>query len=244
MLTVNGLVGIMAQPHQLAAVGTGKDERTCRVGMFYGNMIKRMHGGLGAGRPDRRRYGRAGTCRRGIARRCRERLRLRVPPAALSRALGLMIASILAANMSTLGVPGRQRRVVHRRPLRRRIRPNRVDRHYLWVGRASGFVITMLGVLLDLPDRERPLHLPAHGNAGDLRRDRGARRNPVAASEPLGALASLIASLATNLRPLRGHGRAARLLGSERFPRLARHWRHRAGRGQSAHAAGATGSNR
>src|SRR5688572_6682598 len=42
MLTVNGLVGIMAQPHQLAAVGTGKDERTCRVGMFYGNMIKRV----------------------------------------------------------------------------------------------------------------------------------------------------------------------------------------------------------
>ena len=30
MLTVNGLVGIMAQPHQLAAVGTGRDERTCR----------------------------------------------------------------------------------------------------------------------------------------------------------------------------------------------------------------------
>ena len=42
MLTVNGLVGIMAQPHQLAAVGTGKDERTCRVGMFYGNMVKRV----------------------------------------------------------------------------------------------------------------------------------------------------------------------------------------------------------
>src|SRR5688500_9217537 len=42
MLTLNGLVGIMAQPHQLAAVGTGKDERTCRVGMFYGNFIKRV----------------------------------------------------------------------------------------------------------------------------------------------------------------------------------------------------------
>ena len=27
MLTVNGLVGIMAQPHMLAAVGTGRDER-------------------------------------------------------------------------------------------------------------------------------------------------------------------------------------------------------------------------
>src|SRR5688572_935333 len=42
MLTINGLIGIMAQPHQLAAVGTGKDERTCRVGMAYGNFIKRF----------------------------------------------------------------------------------------------------------------------------------------------------------------------------------------------------------
>jgi Na+/proline symporter len=30
---------------------------------------------------------------------------------------------------------------------RRQIAPGREDRHYLWVGRASGFVITMLGVL-------------------------------------------------------------------------------------------------
>src|SRR5207249_2694989 len=42
MLTVNGLVGIMAQPHQLAAVGTGRDERTCRVGMLFGNFVKRV----------------------------------------------------------------------------------------------------------------------------------------------------------------------------------------------------------
>ena len=42
MLTVNGVIGIMAQPHMLATVGTGRDERTCRVGMFFGNMIKRV----------------------------------------------------------------------------------------------------------------------------------------------------------------------------------------------------------
>src|SRR6188472_3731760 len=42
MLTVNGLVGIMAQPQQLATVGTGRDERTCRVGMSYGNFVKRV----------------------------------------------------------------------------------------------------------------------------------------------------------------------------------------------------------
>ena len=42
MLTVNGLVGIMAQPHMLATVGTGRDERTCRVGMLFGNFVKRV----------------------------------------------------------------------------------------------------------------------------------------------------------------------------------------------------------
>src|SRR5438093_2929959 len=42
MLTINGLVGIMAQPHMVAAVGTGRDERTCRIGMFYGNYVTRV----------------------------------------------------------------------------------------------------------------------------------------------------------------------------------------------------------
>ena len=42
MLTINGLIGIMAQLHMLAAVGTGKDEYSCRVGFFYGNFVKRV----------------------------------------------------------------------------------------------------------------------------------------------------------------------------------------------------------
>jgi hypothetical protein len=42
MLTLNGLVGIMAQPHILASVGTGRTERACRIGMTYGNFMKRF----------------------------------------------------------------------------------------------------------------------------------------------------------------------------------------------------------
>jgi len=149
MLTVNGLVGIMAQPHMLAAVGTGKDERTCRVGMLYGNMIKRVctvgwalvglivaamiaqgHGdGAALGDPENA-FGYA----------CRQLL--------FPGALGLMIASILAANMSTCSAFLVDSGALFTEGLyRRRIRPDRKDRHYLWVGRASGFVITMLGVL-------------------------------------------------------------------------------------------------
>jgi Na+/proline symporter len=149
MLTLNGLVGIMAQPHQLAAVGTGKDELTCRRGMLYGNMIKRFctvgwafvglivaamvaqghAGGEGLGDPENA-FGFA----------CRHLL--------FPGALGLMIASILAANMSTCSAFLVDSGALFTEGLyRQRLVTNRPDSHYLWVGRISGFVITMAGVL-------------------------------------------------------------------------------------------------
>ena len=74
MLTVNGLVGIMAQPHQLAAVGTGQG----RADLPHRHALRqlreaRLHGRLGAGRADRGRDGRAGTGapRRSAIRRTR-----------------------------------------------------------------------------------------------------------------------------------------------------------------------------
>src|SRR4029453_709675 len=148
MLTVNGLVGIMAQPHQLAAVGTGKDERTCRVGMFYGNMIKRVctvgwalvglivAAMVAQGHADRAALGDAENAF-GFA--CRHLL--------FPGALGLMIASILAANMSTCSAFLVDSGALFTEGLYRRLTPHRPDVHYLWVGRISGFVITMLGVL-------------------------------------------------------------------------------------------------
>ena len=63
-------------------------------------------------------------------------------------ALGLMIASILAANMSTCSAFLVDSGALFTEGLyRQRLVPNRPDRHYLWVGRISGFVITMAGVL-------------------------------------------------------------------------------------------------
>jgi Na+/proline symporter len=62
-----------------------------------------------------------------------------------------MIASILAANMSTCSAFLVDSGALFTEGLyRRRLMPNRADRHYLWVGRISGFVITMLGVLYAL----------------------------------------------------------------------------------------------
>jgi Na+/proline symporter len=62
-------------------------------------------------------------------------------------ALGLMIASILAANMSTCSAFLVDSGALFTEGLyRKRVAPGQTDAHYLWVGRISGFAITMLGV--------------------------------------------------------------------------------------------------
>jgi Na+/proline symporter len=148
MLTVNGLVGIMAQPQQLAAVGTGRDERTCRIGMFYGNFVKRV---CTVG------WALVGLIVAALVAQGRGVMPLADPEDAFGLAcrillfpgaLGLMIASILAANMSTCSAFLVDSGALFTEGLyRRRLVPGRPDRHYLWVGRFSGFAITILGVL-------------------------------------------------------------------------------------------------
>lgn len=148
MLTVNGLVGIMAQPHQLAAVGTGRDERTCRIGMFFGNFIKRVctigwalvglivAAMVAQGHADAAMLG---DPENAFGFACRALL--------FPGALGLLIAAILAANMSTCSAFLVDSGALFTEGLyRSRFAPGRPDRHYLWVGRISGFLITMLGV--------------------------------------------------------------------------------------------------
>ena len=147
MLTVNGLVGIMAQPHQLAAVGTGRDERTCRIGMLYGNMVKRvctvgwaLVGLIVAAMVAQGQAPPLDDPENAFGFACRQLL--------FPGALGLLIASILAANMSTCSAFLVDSGALFTEGLyRRRFVPNRTDSHYLWVGRISGFAITMLGVL-------------------------------------------------------------------------------------------------
>jgi Na+/proline symporter len=149
MLTVNGLIGIMAMPHQIAAIGTGKDERTCRVGMFCGNMVKRvctigwMLVGLIVAAVVAQGHAGAATLgdpENAFGFACR----LLLGPGAL----GLMIAAILAANMSTCSAFLVDSGALFTEGLyRRHIAPGRPDRHYLWVGRVSGVAVTMLGVV-------------------------------------------------------------------------------------------------
>jgi Na+/proline symporter len=152
MLTINGLVGIMAQPQQLAAVGTGKDERTCRIGMLGGNLIKRVctvgWALVGLIVAAMIAQGQApasvlGDPENAFGFACRQLL--------FPGALGLMIASILAANMSTCSAFLVDSGALFTEGLyRRRLMPNRTDRHYLWMGRISGLVITLFGVVYSI----------------------------------------------------------------------------------------------
>ncbi|HMC78701.1 MAG TPA: sodium:solute symporter family protein [Vicinamibacterales bacterium] len=149
MLTINGLVGIMAQPQQLATNGTGRDERTCRIGMFYGNFVKRVCTvgwalvGLIVAAMVAQGKGDAGMLKdpeNAFGFACRELL--------FPGALGLMIASILAANMSTCSALLVDSGAVFTEGLyRRRLVPNRPDHHYVRVGRLSGLGISIIGVL-------------------------------------------------------------------------------------------------
>ena len=232
MLTVNGLVGIMAQPHQLAAVGTGRDERTCRVGMLYGNMVKRVCTvgwalvGLIVAAMVAQGHADAATLgdpENAFGFACRQLL--------FPGALGLMIASILAANMSTCSAFLVDSGALFTEGLyRQRLVPDRPDRHYLWVGRVSGFVITMLGVLYAMFLIESVLYtflltetLATFVGISVLGGILWRRANR------WGALASLLSALATNFLLYYADRPAPRSLGRERVPRRARR-RHRGAR--------------
>ncbi len=145
MLTINGLVGITAQPHQLAAVGTGKDERSCRIGMTYGNFTKRFCT-LG--------WALVGMITLVMLVQTGETLADREDAFGYATrhllfpgAVGLMIASVLAANMSTCSaftVDGGA--LFTQNFYRRYLVHDRDDRHYLLIGRISGVIVTLLGV--------------------------------------------------------------------------------------------------
>ncbi len=152
LLTLNGLIGIISQPHQLAAVGTGKDERACRNGMFHGNFVKRICT-IGwalvglivaalAANPNSG-FGRLEDPEDAFGLACRHLL--------FPGGLGLMLASILAANMSTCSAFMVDSGALFTKNLYQRFfRREAADTHYLWAGRISGLVLSLLGILYAL----------------------------------------------------------------------------------------------
>ncbi len=160
MLTLNGLIGVMAQPHMLAAVGTGKDEYTCRIGFFHGMWAKRLCTvgwalvglmvaammklglfGASALKDPEDAFGFA--CQHLLSPGFRGLLISSVMGACLAACSALMVDS---GALFTQGF------------YRPRLAPDESDQHYLWVGRVSGFLAVVFAVIYALFLIERVLY--------------------------------------------------------------------------------------
>jgi Na+/proline symporter len=150
-----GLIGFIVQPHVMTSTGSGKTETEARVGMVYGNFIKRVLtiawaftglialaafpevvGGLDPSGPE--------------AHRASETLFGRAVQQFLGDGWrGLMIACVIAGVTSaeTFMVGGS---ALFTRNFYVHAAPNRSDTHYLWVGRLAAGGLLVLGITLAL----------------------------------------------------------------------------------------------
>ena len=160
MLTINGLIGIVAMPHLMAAVGTGKDEYTCRVGFLYGTFVKRactigwaLVGLMVAVLVAKAVFGVATLHdpEDAFGFACRHLL--------FPGGVGLLIASVLAANMAGCSAFMVDSGALFTRNFYRKyVARARSDSHYLWVGRLSGLLITIGAVVYALLLIQRVLY--------------------------------------------------------------------------------------
>lgn len=149
MLSVNGLVGIVAQPHLVSMAATGNTERAGRVGMTYGNMVKRLC-----------TIGWALTGLIVAALVVQKGMSLHDTEAAFGLACrqflapgftGLMAACVLAANMSTCSNFMVNTGALFTRNLYvQYLNPKAADIQLLWIGRISGLILTLSGVFFAL----------------------------------------------------------------------------------------------
>lgn len=154
ILSVQSLCSIFSQPHLMGSVGSGKTELNCRVGFTYGNLVKRF-------------------CTIGwtlvglivIALVAKGSIpALQDPEAAFGVAcqhllgpgfLGLMVASILATNMSTCSAFMVDMGALFvQNVYRPYFRADASDRHYLNLGRAAGVTMTLasMGLVYVMPN--------------------------------------------------------------------------------------------
>ena len=223
MLTINGLIGIVAQPHILASVGTGHNEYSCRMGMAAGNFVKRfctigwaLAGIVVATMLIQRGAPALADPEDAFGYATRELL--------FPGAVGLMIASVLAANMSTGSAFTVDGGALFTQNLYRRffVR-DESDRHYLWGGPCGGRHDDDARRPVRTVRRQRVAGVSVHRDDRGFHGNLHVRRRLVAPRQPLGR---------------RGQpGRIERrlllddLLPLRRAPQLAgRHLRHRHGR--------------
>ena len=149
MLAVNGIVGITAQPHMVSMCATGNTERSGRIGQTFGSLVKRLC-----------TIGWALTGLIVAALVLKNGVTLDDPEMAFgyaSRTLllpgltGLMLASIVAANMSSCSnFMVNTGALFTQNMYKRYMNPEATDKQLLWMGRYSGLVLSLLAVLFAL----------------------------------------------------------------------------------------------
>lgn len=138
--SIINLIGIVAQPHTMEVCATGKTEWEGRMGFTYGSFIKRVCA--------------MGWCFIGLISYGLFKLQHRedafgtaireLLPSGFS---GLMIAAILAAQMSTLSAFMVASSALFSRNIYKRILNTEAsDRAMLWMGRISGFLVVAGGI--------------------------------------------------------------------------------------------------
>jgi Na+/proline symporter len=145
MLTLNGLIGITAQPHTLTMNATGRSERAGRVGQTYGSMVKRFC-----------TIGWALTGLIVAALVIRQTAYLEDKENAFGYAcqqllgpgwIGLMVSCVVAANMSACSnLMVNAGALFTRNIYKEYLNPAASDRQLLAVGRFSGVGSTLCGV--------------------------------------------------------------------------------------------------
>lgn len=149
MLTLNGIIGITAQPHMISMCATGNTERSGRIGQTYGSMVKRIV-----------TIGWALTGLVVAALVIKNQVTLKDPEMAFgygSRMLlgpgltGLMLSAIVAANMSAcsnfmvnIGA------LFTQNFYKRYVNPEAKDKKLLKMGRISGLALSLLAVVFAL----------------------------------------------------------------------------------------------
>ncbi len=143
MVTINGLVGIVAMPHHMAVGGAGKSEISCRSGWTYGNVAKRIAtlgwaitGVMGAALFP--------ALVGGHREQALGMLIQNLLPAGL---VGLMIAAMLASLMAVCDAYMVDGAALYTRNVYRKLtRVTKDDSQILRIGRISSVVVALAGV--------------------------------------------------------------------------------------------------
>jgi Na+/proline symporter len=148
-----GLTGILAQPHVMAATASGRAETEARVGMTYGNFIKRLltiawaFTGLIAVVAFGEVVAPADATREELVHASETLFGRAIQEFLPDGWRGLMIACLVAGVTSaeTFMVVGA---AIFTRNFYVHAVPRRTDRHYLWVGRIASAAMLALAILM------------------------------------------------------------------------------------------------